>query len=73
MQFLAVSGMRIGPYTDGDSAPMLEDKQQRARTLCSEGSLRQIWYRGDKRGACPYRVAENRCRSLRQACSNWNI
>ncbi len=71
MQFLAISCMRTGLYTDTDFAPMPEDKPQRA--LCIEGSVRQIGDRGDKRGACPYRVAEKRCRSLLPACSNLNI
>jgi muconolactone delta-isomerase len=52
MQFLAISRMRTDLYTDADFAPMLEDEAQRARTLYVEGSVRQIWSRGDKRGAC---------------------
>ncbi|MGO4325964.1 muconolactone Delta-isomerase family protein [Cupriavidus sp. 2TAF22] len=51
MQFLALSRMRTDLYADADFAPYLEDEAQRARTLYAEGHLRQIWYRGDERGA----------------------
>lgn len=52
MQFLAISRMRTDLYSDADFARWLDDEAQRARTLYIEGSVRQIWYRGDKRGAC---------------------
>ena len=52
MQFLAISRMRTNLFSDADFAPLLEDEAQRARTLYIEGAVRQIWHRGDERGAC---------------------
>ena len=52
MQFLAISRMRTDLFSDADFAPLLEDEAQRARTLYIEGAVRQIWHRGDERGAC---------------------
>jgi muconolactone delta-isomerase len=52
MQFLAISSMRTDIFRDADFAPLLEDEAQRARTLYIEGAVRQIWHRGDERGAC---------------------
>ena len=52
MQFLAISRTRTDLFNDADFAPLLEDEAQRARTLYIEGAVRQIWYRGDERGAC---------------------
>ncbi|MCL6484231.1 MAG: hypothetical protein I4O49_08615 [Janthinobacterium lividum] len=59
MQFLALSRMRTDLYSDADFATLLEDEAQRARTLYMEGSVRQIWYRGDQRGACSILEAES--------------
>ena len=52
MQFLAISRMRTELFSESDFAPLLEDEAQRARTLYIEGAVRQIWHRGDERGAC---------------------
>ena len=79
MQFLAISRMRTDLFSDADFAPLLEDEAQRVRTLYTEGTVRQIWHRGDERGACSLRegiAKERRERSLapypssKQAC--WN-
>jgi hypothetical protein len=51
MQFLAISRMRTDLFSDADFAPLLEDEAQRAHTLYMEGAVRQIWHRGDERGA----------------------
>jgi len=51
MQFLAISRMRTDKFSDADFAPHLDAEAQRARTLYIEGHVRQIWYRGDERGA----------------------
>ncbi|WP_323072599.1 hypothetical protein IHE33_08310 [Mycetohabitans endofungorum] len=59
MQFLALSRLRTDRYSDEDFAPLLEDEAQRARMLYIEGSVRQIWYRGDKRGACSILEADS--------------
>jgi len=59
MQFLAISRMRTDLYSDADFAPLLEEEAQRARTLYIEGVVRQIWYRGDKRGACSILEADS--------------
>ena len=59
MQFLAISRMRTDLFSDADFAPLLEDEAQRVRTLYSEGSVRQIWHRGDQRGACSVLEADS--------------
>jgi muconolactone delta-isomerase len=51
--------MRTDLYTDSDFAPFLEDEAQHARTLYMEGAVRQIWYRGDRRGACSILEADS--------------
>ena len=52
MQFLAISRMRTELFSDAEFAPLLENEAQRVRTLYLEGAVRQIWHRGDERGAC---------------------
>jgi muconolactone delta-isomerase len=52
MQFLAISRMRTDLFSDADFAPLLEEEARRVRTLYTEGAVRQIWHRGDERGAC---------------------
>ena len=52
MQFLAISRLRTDLFSDADFAPLLEGEAQRLRTLYLEGAVRQIWHRGDARGAC---------------------
>src|SRR5580704_19654661 len=44
--------MRTDLFSDADFVPLLEDEAQRARTLYIEDAVRQIWHRGDERGAC---------------------
>ena len=34
------------------SLPCSKDEAQRVCTLYTEGAVRQIWHRGDERGAC---------------------
>jgi muconolactone delta-isomerase len=51
--------MRTDVYSDADFAPLLEDEAQRARALYVEGAVRQIWYRGDERGACSLLEADS--------------
>jgi muconolactone delta-isomerase len=59
MQYLALSRLRTEIYCDDDFKPLLEDEAERARTLYMEGSVRQIWYRGDQRGACSILEADS--------------
>ena len=59
MQFLAISRMRTDVFSDADFAPLLEDEAQRARTLYIEGTVRQIWHRGDECGACSLLEADS--------------
>jgi muconolactone delta-isomerase len=59
MQFLAISRMRTDLFSDADFAPLLEDEAQRVRTLYIEGAVRQIWYRGEERGACSLLEADS--------------
>ena len=59
MQYLALSRMRTDLYSDDDFKPLLDDEAERARTLYIEGSVRQIWHRGDERGACSILEAES--------------
>jgi muconolactone delta-isomerase len=59
MQYLAISRMRIDKYSDDDFKPYLDDEAERARTLYSDGHVRQIWYRGDERGACSLLEADS--------------
>jgi muconolactone delta-isomerase len=51
MQFLTISERAKG-FTDADFAARIEAEAQQARTLYSEGFLRQIWHRSDRPGAC---------------------
>jgi muconolactone delta-isomerase len=59
MQFLALARMRTDLYSDDDFKPLLDDEAEQARTLYMEGTVRQIWYRGDQRGACSILEAES--------------
>lgn len=65
MQFLAISRLRTDLYRDEDFQPYLDDEAQRARQLYMEGHVRQIWYRGDLRGACSLIEADNLETALR--------
>ncbi|ARP87953.1 muconolactone Delta-isomerase family protein [Bordetella genomosp. 9] len=64
MQFLAISRLRTELYGDEDFAPYLEEEAQRARQLYMDGHVRQIWYRGDIRGACSLIEAPDRKAAL---------
>jgi hypothetical protein len=59
MQFLAISRMRTELFSESDFAPLLENEAQRVRTLYLEDAVRQIWYRGDERGACSLLEADS--------------
>jgi len=65
MQFLAISRIRTEDFTDAEIAPHLENEAQAARRLYAEGSVRQIWYRGDQRGAVSLFEAENESEVLK--------
>jgi len=52
MQFMTLSRRRTELFSEGQFLPLLEAETQRARTLYSEGIVRQIWHRGDMPGAC---------------------
>ncbi|MDR3437898.1 muconolactone Delta-isomerase family protein [Telmatospirillum sp.] len=52
MQFLTLSRRRSERFTDADIAPKIAEEVERARSLYSEGFIRQIWHRGDQGGAC---------------------
>lgn len=52
MQFMTVSRRRTESYSEAEFAQHLEAEAERARTLYSEGFIRQIWNRGDAPGAC---------------------
>jgi len=51
MQFLTLS-RRLEKFSNADVAPRIPDEVQQARTLYSQGFIRQIWHRGDQPGAC---------------------
>jgi muconolactone delta-isomerase len=52
MQFLTLSRRRTDAFSEAEFAPFLEAESQRVRALYAEGTLRQIWQRGDMPGAC---------------------
>jgi muconolactone delta-isomerase len=52
MQFLSVSRRRTESFSDGDFAAKREQESERVRQLYVEGTLRQIWLRGDGPGTC---------------------
>lgn len=52
MQFITLSRRRTEQFSDEQFAPLLEAETHRARTLYSQGIIRQIWHRGDMPGAC---------------------
>ncbi|WP_322023588.1 muconolactone Delta-isomerase family protein [Burkholderia sp. BCC1977] len=59
MQFLTLSRRRTEQFSDLAFQSRLEAEAQRARTLYSEGFIRQIWQRGDMPGACLLIEAED--------------
>ncbi len=51
MQFLTISSRRP-EFSDADFRAKVDDEQQQARTLYTQGFIRQIWHRADIPGAC---------------------
>ena len=52
MQFMTLSRRRSDKFSDADFAPHIPNETQQARTLYTEGFVRQIWRRDDMAGAC---------------------
>ena len=52
MQFLALTRRKTDAFTDAQFAPLLDAEAERVRELYAEGTVRQIWMRGDTPGAC---------------------
>jgi muconolactone delta-isomerase len=59
MQFLTLSRRRTEAFNDAEFAPFAESESQRVRSLYTEGTIRQIWQRGDVPGACILFEAES--------------
>ena len=59
MQFLSFSRRKSESFTDAQFAAITPDEWQRARALYAEGTIRQLWARGDTPGACILWEAEN--------------
>ncbi len=59
MQFLTLSRRRTEAFSEADFVQHAEEESQRIRTLYAEGTVRQIWKRGDTPGACILVEAEN--------------
>lgn len=66
MQFMSLSRRKTESFTEAQFAAKTQEEWQRARTLYAEGSLRQIYARGDTPGACIVWEAqdENEVRAL---------
>ena len=52
MQLLVLSRRRIETFPDAEFAARIEAEFQQARTLYTDGFIRQIWTRADVPGAC---------------------
>lgn len=63
MQFLSMSRRKSELFSDAQFAEKAPAEWQQARALYAEGSLRQIWARGDTPGACILWEAENEQRA----------
>lgn len=59
MQFLTISRRRTEAFSDEAFTARVEAEFQQARTLYTEGFIRQLWQRGDLRGACILIEAES--------------
>jgi muconolactone delta-isomerase len=59
MQFLSVSRRKTESFTEAQFASKTQDEWQRARTLYAEGSIRQLYARGDTPGACIFWEAQD--------------
>ena len=51
MQFLAITRRRTEQFSEEEFAQRIEAEQEHARTAYASGALRQIWHRGDVKGA----------------------
>jgi len=51
MQFLVLT-TRKSAFTEEEFTPRLESEAQVVRQLYKENFIRQIWLRGDRKGAC---------------------
>jgi hypothetical protein len=52
MQFISLTRRRTERFSEEEFAPRLEAEAERARALYVAGFIRQIWHRGDVKGAC---------------------
>jgi muconolactone delta-isomerase len=52
MQFLSVSRRRTEQFADAEFAARGPAEAEQVRSLYAQGSLRQVWLRGDMPGAC---------------------
>ena len=52
MQFVIISRRLVERFSEAEFAARIEAELEQARTLYAEGFIRQIWQRGDVRGAC---------------------
>jgi muconolactone delta-isomerase len=52
MQFIALTRRLVEKFEERDFEPIQEAESQRIRALYTEGFIRQIWRRGDIKGAC---------------------
>jgi len=60
MQFLALTSRDMEQFSVADYTPeLIEAEAQRVRQLLMEGTIRQIWRRGDIPGACLLLEAAN--------------
>ncbi len=51
MQFIAITRRRVEQFSDDEFAKRIEAEAEHARQLYADGVLRQIWHRGDVKGA----------------------
>lgn len=52
MQFMVLTERDTATFTEADFAEVVPAETEAVRTLYSQGVVRQIWLRGDTRGAC---------------------
>lgn len=51
MQFIAITRRRVEKFSDEEFAKLIPAEQAHARQAYADGVLRQIWQRGDVKGA----------------------
>lgn len=51
MQFLAITRRRTEQFSEEEFSKRIGPEQEHARQLYADGVLRQIWHRGDVKGA----------------------